>query len=73
MSVSYEKLRIIMAKYRISGEMLRKETSISTTEAAKINKDVYMTLQSLERITRYLTQVVKRRVKVDDIITFVDD
>jgi predicted transcriptional regulator len=73
MSVSYEKLRIIMTKYRITGEMLRKETGISTTEAAKINKDIYMTMESTERITRYLSRVMGRRVWVDDILNFIDN
>jgi DNA-binding Xre family transcriptional regulator len=73
MSVSYAKLREIMIKYKIQHEAMRKATGCTTSEIAKINKDEYMTLQSLERITRYLTQIVKHRVKVDDILTFLDD
>lgn len=73
MSVSYAKLRELMVKYKIQHEVMRKEADVTTSEIAKIKKDQYMTLQSLERITRYLTIVVGQRVKIDDILTFIDD
>ncbi len=68
--VSYEKLRMIMTKYKIKQYTLRAKTGISISEAVKINKDEYMTLQSIERITKYLSGVLGRKVRVEDILTF---
>jgi DNA-binding Xre family transcriptional regulator len=73
MGVSYEKLRMMMAKHKIKGWMLREKTGISATEAAKINKDVYMTMQSTEKILKYLSQVSNKPMRVEDILTFIDD
>lgn len=60
-----------MTKYRITGEMLRHETGITTSEAAKINKDTYMTLQSLERIVKYLSKKLSHNVGIDNIVTIL--
>ena len=73
MSVNYDKLRVIMTRYRITGEMLRKETGITTTEAAKINKDIFLTLPSAVKITRYISKVTEKRFRIEDIMDFKDD
>jgi hypothetical protein len=72
MSVNYDKLRMIMTKYRITGEMLRKETGITTTEAAKINKDIFLTLPSAIKIANYISKVVGKSVRIEDIMDFKD-
>jgi DNA-binding Xre family transcriptional regulator len=73
MSVSYAKLREIMIKNKIKHEVMRLATGCTTSEIAKINKDEYMTLQSLESVTKYLSGILKQSVGVDDIISFIDD
>jgi len=70
MSVSYDKLRNILRIYKIKHYTLRKETGLTTSEIAKINKDMYLTLQSAEQIARYLSTVTGKRVRIDDLMEF---
>lgn len=54
MAISYSKLRELLIKKRIQKKMLHQEAKISNDVIAKIDKDEYMNLESLERIARYL-------------------
>jgi DNA-binding Xre family transcriptional regulator len=73
MSVSYDRLRVIMAKYKIKLGTLRKETGSTTTEIAKINKDVYVKLETAVKITKYISKIVGRRVRIEDLMEFKED
>jgi DNA-binding Xre family transcriptional regulator len=71
--VSYLKLREMKRVNKIRNYMIHNATGITHDELAKINKDEYMTLQSIERILKYLSTVLNRQIKIEDILDFVDD
>jgi DNA-binding Xre family transcriptional regulator len=72
MPISYMKLRKLLVEYDITHEKLRKGTGLTTTEVAKIRKGNYMNLQSIELIIKYLNQTTGKKLKIDDILDFVD-
>jgi DNA-binding Xre family transcriptional regulator len=66
-------MRILLAKYRIKYTDLHIKAGLTNAEVAKINKDEYLTLQSVERAVKYISEVSKRQIKVDNILTFNDE
>lgn len=54
MAISYRKLREILVDRQIQKRILHIEANLSNDVIAKIDKDEYMSLESLERIARYL-------------------
>lgn len=66
MAISYKKLREIIFDRKIQLKTLCKDTGISHTTLSKINKDEYVSLETLETITKYL------KVDIGDLIEFKD-
>jgi putative transcriptional regulator len=54
MAISYKKLRDILFDKQIQFKILEKNTGISHTTLSKINKDEYISLETLDIIARYL-------------------
>jgi len=54
MAISYRRLREILVERKIQKKVLHKEGKISNDVIAKIDKDEYMSLESLEKIARFL-------------------
>lgn len=54
MAISYKKLREILFDRSIKMNVLEKDTGISHTTLTKINKDEYISLETLEIIARHL-------------------
>jgi DNA-binding Xre family transcriptional regulator len=52
--VSYRKLRRILFERRILLKVLRQNLHIGADTLSKINKDNYMSLETLEKIARFL-------------------
>ena len=70
MGVSYLKLREILRISKIKHYMIHDDTGITHDELAKINKDQYMTLQSAEIITRYLSEKLDKQFIIEDLMEF---
>ena len=63
MAISYKKLRELLFNKNIKFKVLEKDTKISHTTLSKINKDEYISLDTLELIARYL------HVEIGDIVS----
>jgi putative transcriptional regulator len=57
-AISYKRLRDILYDNDIKMKVLEKDTGISHTTLSKINKDEYISLESLETIARYLKREI---------------
>jgi DNA-binding Xre family transcriptional regulator len=49
---------------------LKAEAHLSNEELSKINKEEYMTLQSLENIARYLSKVAGYKIDIGDLVSY---
>lgn len=54
MGVSYRKMRELLFDKKIQMQTMAKETHLSPTTLAKINKDEYLSMETLEVICKYL-------------------
>lgn len=62
MPITYMKLREILAERNIKWTEIRKNCGISTDVIARINKNEYVSLQTLDKIAEYL------KVDIGDIV-----
>jgi DNA-binding Xre family transcriptional regulator len=51
--VSYKNLRRIVFEQELKWEVVKKGTGLTNETVAKINKDEYISLKSLEKLARY--------------------
>ena len=72
MAIWYRKLRKLLKQYQIQMQILKKETGISHTTLAKINKDEYIQLNKLESICEYLEKITNKKIDFCDIMERVD-
>ena len=64
MGISYRKLRELMIELKMQKKTLHMDAGISNDVIAKIDKDEYMALESLERIARFLNVDIGDLVEV---------
>lgn len=67
MSVTYKKLFHILIDREISVPELQKRAGYSANISTRLRKDMYVSLESIEKICRVLD------CKVDDIVEFIPD
>lgn len=67
MSVSYKKLFHMLIDRNMSTAQLQKEAGYSANISTRLRKDIYVSLESVEKICRVLN------CKVDDIVEFIPD
>jgi putative transcriptional regulator len=68
MGISYLKLRELLIEKKIKKQTLHNEAGLSNLTLAKINKDEYMDMESLEKIVRYIRKVTNENVDIGDIV-----
>jgi len=72
--ISYEPLRIILVKNKITFSDLREKLGIGTNTNVKMNNDSgYVSLEVLDKICNYLSQELQRPVAIEEIIKFIPD
>ena len=64
--ISYKKLRVWLAEREISGREFREMTNISQTTYTKINKNQFISMETIDRICKSLN------CKISDIIEYVE-
>ena len=67
MAVSYKKLFHILIDRDMTPAQLQKEAGYSANISTRLRKNIYVSLESIEKICRVLD------CKVDDIVEFVPD
>ncbi len=67
MAVSYKKLFHMLIDRNMSPAQLQKEAGYSANISTRLRKDIYVSLESVEKICRVLN------CKVDDIVEFIPD
>ena len=67
MAVSYKKLFHMLIDRNMSPAQLQKEAGYSANISTRLRKDIYISLESVEKICRVLN------CKVDDIVEFIPD
>jgi DNA-binding Xre family transcriptional regulator len=68
MSISYKKLQNILDENDIQKKVLKLEAGISSDVISKIERNEYMNMRSLEKIAKYLSKILKRKITFDDLI-----
>lgn len=70
MAISYNRARTIIAEERLRHQDIRKDTGLSNDVLAKLEKDEYMNMESLERLAKYLSVKRKKRLQPSDLYEF---
>ena len=65
MAVSYKKLFHMLIDRNMSAAQLQKEAGYSANISTRLRKDIYISLESVEKICKVLN------CKVDDIVDFI--
>lgn len=68
MGISYTGLREFMIKNRIQKKQLKAHARVSNDVISKIDKDEYMTLESLEKIAVALKEITGEKVDIGDLV-----
>jgi len=68
--ISYKKVRDLIEDSDIQHKDIQIEAGLSRDTLAKLEKDEYISMDSLERLARYLSERTNKRLQPSDLFEF---